>query len=147
MSFQMRMMRSRASREPNETISFRRNWTLVIEKEDQRAEEHHELADRRRDGENDDADNLGRIGFHRDSLPARAAGHDRGLDVVQDRERVIEHPQLLLNGRADLRRARDPFAYRLSKERDQRSDNRDQRDNESDGRHGDRDAEAARRIR
>ena len=32
MSFQMRMMRSRASREPNETISFRRNWTLVMRK-------------------------------------------------------------------------------------------------------------------
>ena len=63
-------MRSRASRVTNETISFRRSWTLVIEKEDQRAEEHHELADRRRDGESDDADHLGRIGFDRDGLPA-----------------------------------------------------------------------------
>ena len=60
---------------------------------------------------------------------------------MQDRERVIEHPQLLLNRRADLRRARDPFAYGLSKECDQRSDNRNERDNESDGGHGDRDTE------
>ena len=102
--------------------SFWRSDALVARKNTSVPKNTHELADRRRDRGERGADDFGRVGFDRNGLPGRGRRHDRALDVVQHRERIVEHAQLFLHGGADLRRARDPFGERRGEEGDQQPD-------------------------
>ena len=88
MSFQMRIMRSRASRVPNAMISLRRSWTLVTRKKISVPKNTTNWPTAGVIGEHDRADHFGRVGFDRDGRPVRGGRHDGVLDVVQDRERI-----------------------------------------------------------
>ena len=115
MSFQMRSMRRRASRVTNAMTSFCRSVALVARKNTSVPKNSTNWPTAGVIASERGADDFGRIGFDRDGRPGRGGRHDRALDVVQHRDRIVEHAQLLLHGGADFRRARDPFGSGAAK--------------------------------
>ena len=142
MSFQMRIMRRRASRVTNATTSFWRSVLLVARKKISVPKNTTNWPNRRRDDDQRRADHLGGVLLDRDRRSVRPRRHDGILDVVKDRQRIFKDAQLFLHGCADFRRARDPFGQWRGEKGEHKPDEADSEDDDQDGRDRHRDVVA-----